>query len=76
MTQLFLPPTLVYMLIDEQRWRQTDVSSLRYLIYGGAPMSVERLKEAVSVFGPVLTNSMGLPRPHRLQPLSARSRHR
>lgn len=59
-TQLFLPPTLVYMLIDEQRRRQADVSSLRYLIYGGAPMSVERLKQALDVFGPVMTQLYGL----------------
>ena len=59
-TQLFLPPTLVYLLVDEQRRRRADVSSLRYLVYGGAPMSVERLKEAMSVLGPVLTQLYGL----------------
>lgn len=59
-TQMFLPPTLVYLLLDEQRERRADVSSLRYLVYGGAPMSVERLKEAISVFGPVLTQLYGL----------------
>ncbi|NKY58334.1 class I adenylate-forming enzyme family protein [Nocardia flavorosea] len=59
-TQLFVPPTLLYMLIDEQRQRRADVSSLRYLVYGGAPASVERLREAVSVFGPVVTQLYGL----------------
>ncbi len=59
-TQMFLPPTLVYLLVDEQRRRGADVSSLRYLVYGGAPMAVERLKEAMSVFGPVLTQLYGL----------------
>lgn len=59
-TQMFLPPTLVYMLLDEQRRRRADVSSLRYLVYGGAPMAVERLKESMLVFGPVMTQLYGL----------------
>jgi acyl-CoA synthetase (AMP-forming)/AMP-acid ligase II len=58
-THLFLPPTAIYRLLAHPRVRHHDYSSLRYLTYSSAPMSVEKLKEAVAVFGPVLTNSFG-----------------
>lgn len=58
-TTLFLPPTLIYMMLAHPRLQDFDYSSLRYLIYGAAPMSVDKLKHAVSVFGPVLTQLYG-----------------
>lgn len=36
-----------------------DFSSLRYLAHGAAPMSVEKLKRAIEVFGPVLMGGYG-----------------
>ncbi|QJY44771.1 class I adenylate-forming enzyme family protein [Pseudonocardia broussonetiae] len=59
-TTLFLPPTLVYTLLAHPRIGDFDYSSLRYMIYGGAPMSVEKLREAMDVFGPVLAQTYGL----------------
>lgn len=59
-TTLFAPPTLLYMLLAEPDVRDHDYSSLRYIKYGAAPMSLEKLKEAWSVFGPVLTQLYGL----------------
>ncbi len=53
-THVFLAPTMVYMLLDHPDRRKYDVSSLRCLLYGGAPMHVERLKEAMDAFGPSL----------------------
>ena len=38
---------------------ETDFSSMRYFIYGAAPISVEKLKRAMSVFGPVMMGSYG-----------------
>ena len=58
-THVFLPPTAIYMLLTHERIRQFDLSSLRYLVYGGAPMSVDKLKEAIEIFGPVLTQIYG-----------------
>jgi len=58
-TTLFLPPTVIYMLLQHPKVREYDYSSLRYLIYGAAPMSVEKLKEAIDVFGPVLAQGYG-----------------
>jgi acyl-CoA synthetase (AMP-forming)/AMP-acid ligase II len=58
-TYMFLPPTAVYMLLAHPQVRDFDLSSLEYISYAGAPMSVERLKEAINVFGPVMNASFG-----------------
>lgn len=53
-TDLFLPPTALYRLLAHPGVREAPKSSLRTLACGGAPVAVERLKEAVDVFGPVI----------------------
>jgi acyl-CoA synthetase (AMP-forming)/AMP-acid ligase II len=58
-THLFVTPTMLYMLLDSPRLREFDYSSLRYVIYSGAPMSVEKLKQAIGVFGPVFAQAYG-----------------
>jgi len=58
-TQLFLPPTAIYKLLGHPQVRLFDYSSLRYFIYSAAPMSVERLRESLSIFGPVMIQSYG-----------------
>lgn len=59
-TEVFLPPTVIYRLLDSLDGQPPrDFSSLRYLIYGSAPMSVDRLKQALEVFGPVMTGAYG-----------------
>jgi acyl-CoA synthetase (AMP-forming)/AMP-acid ligase II len=58
-TYMFLPPTAIYMLLSHPGVREADFSSLEYLSYAGAPMSLDRLKEAISVFGPVMNASFG-----------------
>ncbi|WP_051953927.1 AMP-binding protein [Xenophilus azovorans] len=49
----FLVPTMIYLLTDAQRGCPADTSSLETVIYGGAPISPARLKEAIALFGPV-----------------------
>ncbi|MDB5971161.1 MAG: putative fatty-acid-CoA ligase [Hydrocarboniphaga sp.] len=56
---LFLPPTVIYMLLAHPKLKEYDYSSLRYFIYGAAPMSVDKLREAVSAFGPVMAQCYG-----------------
>ncbi len=56
---LFLPPTVIYMLLAHPDIRKYDYSSLRYFLYGAAPMSVTKLREAMEVFGPVMTQNYG-----------------
>jgi acyl-CoA synthetase (AMP-forming)/AMP-acid ligase II len=54
-----MPPTLIYILLAHPDIGKYDYSSLRNLVYASAPMSVDKLVEAVEVFGPVLTQTYG-----------------
>lgn len=58
-TEFFLPPTVIYALLEAPGIEKVDFSSVRYLLYGAAPMSVEKLKKAIALWGPVLTESYG-----------------
>ena len=58
-THTFLPPTLIYMLLTHERLAATDLSSLRCFWYGAAPMSPERLEQALTVIGPVMAQLFG-----------------
>ena len=58
-TQLFLPPTVIYKLLSHPDVHTVDYSSLQYFVYSAAPMSVERLREALDVFGPVMVQCYG-----------------
>lgn len=58
-TEFFLPPTVIYRLLEQPGIEQRDFSSLRYFMYGAAPMSVEKLKKALTVFGPVMFQGYG-----------------
>ncbi len=56
---LFLPPTVIYTLLAQPNVRDFDFSALRYLMYGAAPMSPDKLAEAIDVFGPVMLQIYG-----------------
>ncbi|MGF0315402.1 class I adenylate-forming enzyme family protein [Nocardia fluminea] len=58
-TEAFLPPTGIYKLLDDESVRTRDYRALQHLIYAAAPMSLPRLREAIGVFGPVLTQMYG-----------------
>jgi acyl-CoA synthetase (AMP-forming)/AMP-acid ligase II len=58
-THTFLPPTLIYMLLDHARLPETDMRSLQCLWYGAAPMSASRLEEALRRIGPVMGQLFG-----------------
>ena len=59
-TEFFLPPTVIYRLLDiPDLAEKVDFSSLRYFMYGAAPMSVDKLRQAIEVFGPVMTGGYG-----------------
>jgi acyl-CoA synthetase (AMP-forming)/AMP-acid ligase II len=58
-TEFFLPPTVIYRLLDTPGIEKRDFSSLRYLMYGAAPMSVEKLKQALALFGPIMLQGYG-----------------
>ncbi|HZD27042.1 MAG TPA: AMP-binding protein [Alphaproteobacteria bacterium] len=52
-TATFLVPTMIYVLLDHPKMKETDTSSLQMIVYGAAPMSPARLIEGLEVFGPV-----------------------
>lgn len=58
-TEFFLPPTVIYRLLDIPGIDKQDFSSLKYFLYGAAPMSIDKLKRAIEVFGPVMAGGYG-----------------
>jgi fatty-acyl-CoA synthase len=56
---LFLPPTLIYMLMNHPQCKSTDFSSLRYLMSAAAPLVSEKIVQAHAMFGPVICQSLG-----------------
>lgn len=57
----FMVPTMLYRLIDrsEESLKCTDLSDLQTIVYGGAPISPERIPEVVRAFGNVFIQSYG-----------------
>ena len=58
-TDVFLPPTAIYALLAQPDLDDYDTSSLEHIMYGSAPMSIEKLKQAIAAFGPVMTGGFG-----------------
>ncbi|MEV0853820.1 acyl-CoA synthetase [Nocardia fluminea] len=58
-THTFLPPTLIYLLLDHPELERAELDSLQCLWYGAAPMSVTRLEQALDRFGPVMAQLFG-----------------
>lgn len=59
-TNMFTVPTIVKMLVEHPSVDQHDHSSLRYVIYAGAPMYREDQKVALRKLGHVLVQYFGL----------------
>ena len=58
-TTTFMPPTLIYMLMAEVQANGRRFPKLRHLIYGGAPMPLEKIRAVRACFGPVLETTYG-----------------
>ncbi|OJU17891.1 MAG: AMP-dependent synthetase [Sphingomonas sp. 66-10] len=58
-THMYLPPTALYGLLDAAEQALPDVSSLRVFILVGSPVSPEKLRRAVEVFGPCMCQAYG-----------------
>jgi fatty-acyl-CoA synthase len=58
-THLFLPPTGLYNLLSHPAVRKFDYSSLRIFLLAGSPVSPDKFKEGVDVFGPCLCQCYG-----------------
>ncbi len=58
-TFTFLVPTMIYRVLDWIGDSRPDLSSLRTIMYGAAPITVERLRQGLAVFGPVFMQLYG-----------------
>jgi len=58
-TMTFMVPAMIHALLAEPSIKTRDLSSLRLLSYGAAPMSPARIQEAWAAFGPVLAQGYG-----------------
>jgi acyl-CoA synthetase (AMP-forming)/AMP-acid ligase II len=58
-TIAFLAPTQITMLCDARATSDADLSSLRSVCYGGAPMYTKDIKRAIEEFGPVFVQLYG-----------------
>lgn len=59
-TASFLPPTLIYMMMQAMDQRSRQFERLRLLIYGAAIMPPGKIRQARAMFGPVIATNYGL----------------
>lgn len=55
----FMAPTQIVKTLEDYVPGRHDISSLRAICYGGAPIYVDQLKKAIAVFGPVFVQLYG-----------------
>ncbi len=58
-TMTFLVPTMIYVLLDYPELKNYDLTSLTNVIYGASAIAPERLKQAITTFGPIFTQLFG-----------------
>lgn len=58
-TLAWLPPTLVYGMLDVPGVEDHDFSALQYVVYGASPMSPGKIARALQVFGAVFAQIYG-----------------
>jgi len=58
-THVFMVPAMINMLLNEPTLAHTDLSALKSLSYGAAPMAPARIQEAWARFGPILSQGYG-----------------
>ena len=56
---IYVPPTALYAMLSLPDVRAFDCSTLKHFVYGAAPTAASKLKEAVEVFGSVMTQAYG-----------------
>lgn len=58
-TTTFLPPTVIYMMLEEDGVENMKFDGLRNLVYGSAPMRAEAIAQAQQIFGPRIASTYG-----------------
>ncbi|MBA8826796.1 fatty-acyl-CoA synthase [Saccharopolyspora lacisalsi] len=74
-TDMWLLPPLIYRLLDHPDSEDTDLSSLRNVVYGGCRANPTRMSEAVERFGPVFTQVYGQTEAGLISVLTPREHH-
>ncbi|MEW9668037.1 class I adenylate-forming enzyme family protein [Ammoniphilus sp. 3BR4] len=59
-TFTFMVPTMIYRVLDVLKQTSFDISSIRTIMYGAAPITEERLKQGLKMFGQVFYQFFGL----------------
>ena len=59
-TFTFMAPTMIFRLLEHPDRSLYDISTMKTLIYGGAPMPVEKLKKGIELFGNIFAQGYGL----------------
>ena len=59
-TTMFIVPTMLQRLIASPSFKTRDLSSMKTMMYGGAPMAVEQLEPAIERFGTALVHIYGM----------------
>ncbi len=59
-THSWMVPTTISMILEAPERADYDLSSLRQIVYAGAPMPAERLKQALEAFGEIFVQVYGL----------------
>lgn len=75
-THSFLVPTALYRLLELQRATPRNLTSLRTLLYGAAPMSPARLKDLLECFGPIFVQSYAATETGMIVSLLGKADHR
>lgn len=58
-THVYMPPTALYSLLDSPELVETSINSLKIFLLVGSPVSPEKLRRAVEIFGPCLCQAYG-----------------
>ncbi|MBW1681932.1 MAG: long-chain-fatty-acid--CoA ligase [Deltaproteobacteria bacterium] len=74
-TMTFLVPTMIYVLLDYPDLEKYDLSSLRNVIYGASAIAPERLKQALTTFGPIFTQLFGQTEAPMMMSVLSREEH-
>ena len=59
-TGVFLVPTMLYVLLDDPRTADAELSALTRIIYAASPIAPQRVAQALARFGPILSQNYGL----------------
>lgn len=58
-TRLFMVPTMINRIVNHPQVKDYDLSSLRLVLYGAAPMAPALVEKAIALFGPILVQGYG-----------------